>query len=126
MPRFHSLRDAVAATIRDGGMVAMEGFTCLILPAAMAGACGAGAAKGSTRLVNDLCVVQRDAETKEMTVTPIRPGLTPEQIQSNIGWPVRYAAEVTEVTETPPPTTQRPAVLRELYARAEQARGDQS
>jgi len=79
--------------------------------------------KGPTKLVTDLCVFEPDVESKEMTVTSIHPGVTREKIQENTGWQVRCAANVTE---TPPPTTQELAVLRELHARTKQAHGDQA
>jgi glutaconate CoA-transferase subunit B len=77
--------------------------------------------KGPTKLVTDLCVFEPDTQSKEMTVTSIHPGVTREQIQHNTGWQVRYAGDVTE---TPPPTTQELAVLRELHARTKRAHGD--
>jgi glutaconate CoA-transferase subunit B len=77
--------------------------------------------KGPTRLITDLCLFEPDAETKEMTVTSIHPGVTREKIQENTGWPVRYAAQVAE---TPPPSAQELSVLRELHARAAKAHGE--
>jgi glutaconate CoA-transferase subunit B len=65
-------------------------------------------------------VFEPDGETKEMTVVSIHPGLTREQIKENTGWAVRYAAKVGE---TPAPTTQELAVLRELNARTARAHG---
>jgi glutaconate CoA-transferase subunit B len=76
--------------------------------------------KGPTKLVTDLAVFEPDAETKEMTVVSIHPGVTREQIQENTGWAVRYAANVGE---TPAPTGQELAVLRELNARTARAHG---
>ncbi|MGE0749391.1 MAG: CoA-transferase subunit beta [Variibacter sp.] len=77
--------------------------------------------KGPTRLITDLCLFEPDAETKEMTVTSIHPGVTREKIQENTGWPVRYAAQVAE---TPPPSMQELSVLRELHARTAKAHGE--
>jgi glutaconate CoA-transferase, subunit B len=76
--------------------------------------------KGPTKLVTDLAVFEPDAETKEMTIVSIHPGVTREQIQENTGWTVRYAAKVGE---TPPPTAQELEVLRELNARTARAHG---
>ncbi|MFL4967571.1 MAG: CoA-transferase subunit beta [Xanthobacteraceae bacterium] len=76
--------------------------------------------KGPTKLVTDLAVFEPDAETKEMTVVSIHPGVTREQIQENTGWAVRYAGEVGE---TPAPTVQELEVLRELNARTARAHG---
>jgi glutaconate CoA-transferase subunit B len=77
--------------------------------------------KGPTKLVTDLAIFAPDAESKEMTVTSIHPGVTREQIQANSGWPVHYAADVSE---TPAPTDQELSVLREVHARTARAHGD--
>jgi glutaconate CoA-transferase subunit B len=76
--------------------------------------------KGPTRLMTDLCVFEPDAETREMTIVSIHPGVTRERIAENTGWPVRYGANVTE---TPPPTDLELEVLRELQARTARAHG---
>ena len=76
--------------------------------------------KGPTKLMTDLCVFEPDAQSKEMTVVSLHPGVTRAQIAENTGWPVRFAASVTE---TPPPTAQELDVLRELYARTARAHG---
>jgi glutaconate CoA-transferase, subunit B len=47
--------------------------------------------------------------------------VTRDDIKANTGWPVRYAADVTE---TPAPTEQELSVLRELHARTARAHGD--
>ncbi len=77
--------------------------------------------KGPTRLVTDLCIFEPDAQTREMTVVSIHPGVTREQIQENTGWTVRYAAKVED---TPPPTAKELEVLRELHARTARAHGE--
>jgi glutaconate CoA-transferase, subunit B len=76
--------------------------------------------KGPTKLMTDLCVFEPDADTREMTVVSIHPGVTREQIAENTGWPVRYAANVVE---TKPPTAQELEVLRELHGRTARAHG---
>jgi glutaconate CoA-transferase subunit B len=76
--------------------------------------------KGPTRLITDLCVFAPDAQTKEMTVVSIHAGVTRDQIADNTGWPARYAADVAD---TPPPTAQELATLRELHARTARAHG---
>jgi len=77
--------------------------------------------KGPTKLVTDLAVFEPDAESKEMTVVSIHPGVTREKIAAHTGWPVRYAASVAE---TPAPTAQELEVLRELNARTARAHGE--
>src|SRR5262245_27608730 len=79
------------------------------------------ATKGPTKLVTDLAIFEPDPETKEMTVTSIHPGVTRDAIKANTGWPVRYAADVTE---TSAPSEQELAVLQELHARTARAHGD--
>ena len=79
------------------------------------------ATKGPTKLVTDLAVFEPDAESKEMTVVAIHPGVTREKIAAHTGWPVRYAISVAE---TPAPTAQELEVLRELNARTARAHGE--
>ncbi|HET7680699.1 MAG TPA: CoA-transferase, partial [Xanthobacteraceae bacterium] len=76
--------------------------------------------KGPSKLVTDLCVFEPDPTSKEMTVVSIHPGVTRDQIQENTGWPLRFAAAVTE---TPPPTAQELETLRALQARTAAAHG---
>jgi glutaconate CoA-transferase subunit B len=77
--------------------------------------------KGPTKLITDLCIMEPDPKTKEMTVVSIHPGVTREQIQENTGWSVRYA---DKVTETPAPTGTELKVLRELNERTARAHGE--
>jgi glutaconate CoA-transferase subunit B len=74
--------------------------------------------KGPTRIVTDLCVMQPDEATSELTVVAMHPGVTREQISDNTGWAIKFAAQVAE---TPPPDTTELAVLRDLHARTKAA-----
>ncbi len=74
--------------------------------------------KGPTRLITDLCLFEPDPETSEMTVTSIYPGVTRDAIQAQCGWPVRFAADVSE---TVAPNGNELAVLRDLQSRTRQA-----
>jgi glutaconate CoA-transferase subunit B len=74
--------------------------------------------KGPTRVITDLCVMRPDAATSELTVVAMHPGVSREQIADSTGWPMRFAAQVAE---TPPPSTQELAVLRDLHARTKAA-----
>jgi glutaconate CoA-transferase, subunit B len=76
--------------------------------------------KGPTRVITDLCVLQPDPHSRELTVTSLHPGVTREQVSAACGWPVRYA---DAVGETPAPTAQELAILRDLQARTAQAHG---
>ena len=40
--------------------------------------------------------MEPDAETKELTVVAMHPGVTREQIADATGWPVKFAAKVAE------------------------------
>ena len=76
--------------------------------------------QGPTKLVTDLCIFEPDAASREMTVVSIHPGVTPEKIRENTGWPVRFAAKLAE---TPPPTAHELETLRALHARTAAAHG---
>jgi len=74
--------------------------------------------KGPTRLVTDLCVMEPDGVSKELTVVSIHPGVTREQIADNTGWRIKYAANVAD---TPAPNCEELSVLRDLQARTQAA-----
>jgi len=74
--------------------------------------------KGPTRVITDLCVLEPDEDTSELTVTAIHPSVTREQITNATGWSVKFAAKVAG---TAPPTAQELEVLRDLHARTKAA-----
>jgi glutaconate CoA-transferase subunit B len=76
--------------------------------------------KGPTKLITDLCILEPDPVTKEMTVASIHPGVARDEITQNTGWPVRFASNVAQ---TPAPTADELGVLRELHARTARAHG---
>lgn len=75
---------------------------------------------GPTRVITDLCVFEPDAETKELTVAGLHPGVTAGEVRDATGWPVRFA---DRLTETAPPTARELEALRELHARTARAHG---
>jgi glutaconate CoA-transferase subunit B len=79
--------------------------------------------QGPTKVITDLCVFEPDANSRELTVVSLHPGISREAVQAQCGWPVRYAAQLTV---TAPPSEQELAVLRELQQRTRLAHGDQS
>lgn len=79
------------------------------------------ATKGPTRIVTDLCVMEPDPVTKELTVTALHPGVTRDHVTAATGWPVRFAGEVGV---TPAPTPAELKVLRDLQARTKAAHGE--
>ena len=74
--------------------------------------------RGPTLLVTDLCILRPAAETNEMIVTGIHPGVTRRQITEATGWEVRFA---DQVEETAPPSRLELDALRDLHARTAQA-----
>ena len=74
--------------------------------------------KGPTRIMTDLCVMEPDAVTRELTVVSLHPGVDREKVRSECGWAVRFA---NNVSETPPATAAELAVLRDLQARTARA-----
>jgi glutaconate CoA-transferase subunit B len=74
--------------------------------------------KGPTRLITDLAVLEPDEESREMTVVSIHPGVTRDEIADATGWFIKFAAKVAD---TPPPTPEELAVLRDLHARTRAA-----
>ena len=76
--------------------------------------------EGPALLVSDLCIMRPDADTKELQVTSLHPGVTRERVAAETGWLVTFAATVEE---TPPPSARELAVLRDLHARTAAAHG---
>jgi glutaconate CoA-transferase, subunit B len=74
--------------------------------------------KGPTKVMTDLCVMEPDSDSKELTVVSLHPGVSREQVQAACGWPLRFAEDLAE---TPAPTTEELTVLRDLHARTERA-----
>jgi glutaconate CoA-transferase, subunit B len=79
------------------------------------------ATKGPTKVITDLCVLEPDPETKELTVVSLHPGVTREAVQEACGWQLRFAETVGE---TPSPTVAELSVLRDLHARSKRAHGE--
>jgi glutaconate CoA-transferase subunit B len=76
--------------------------------------------KGPTRVMTDLCVLEPDEATRELTVVSLHPGVSQEAVQAQCAWKLGFA---NEVGETPPPTEEELGVLRELQARTARAHG---
>jgi len=73
---------------------------------------------GPVKVITDLCVMEPDRESRELTVTSLHPSVTRDQAQSATGWSLRFAADVPE---TAPPTDEELAVLRQLRLETENA-----
>ena len=73
---------------------------------------------GPTRVITDLCVLEPDPHTRELTVVSLHPGVTEAGVREACGWPLKMAAERRE---TSPPTEEELRVLRDLQARTSRA-----
>jgi glutaconate CoA-transferase subunit B len=78
--------------------------------------------RGPTRIMTDLCVLEPDAATCELTVTSLHPGVTQEAARAACGWPLRFSDRLA-ATAAPSETELR--VLRELQARTDAAHRDE-
>ena len=74
--------------------------------------------KGPTAVITDLGILTPDPDTKELTLTSVHPGIAPEKVVENTGWPLKLAANLAT---TEPPSDNELAVLRDLHARTERA-----
>src|SRR5215813_5181220 len=79
--------------------------------------------KGPVAVVTDLCIMQPDEATKELTVTQLHPGVSREQVVKATGWEVRFAGQLEE---TPVPTATELETLRDLERRTRLAHGDRT
>jgi glutaconate CoA-transferase subunit B len=50
--------------------------------------------RGVTAVITDLCVLEPDPDTLELTLTQLHPGVTAERVLEATGWPLRVAGEV--------------------------------
>jgi glutaconate CoA-transferase subunit B len=78
------------------------------------------ATKGPTRVITDLCVLEPDPQSRELTVTTLYPHATREAVQESCGWPLKFAGDLSEED---PPTAVELETLRELQERTRRAHG---
>jgi glutaconate CoA-transferase subunit B len=79
--------------------------------------------KGPTKVITDLCVLEPDPATRELTVVTLHPAVAATAVQAQCAWKLRFA---DHVGETPPPSEEELAVLRELQARTDRAHGGEA
>jgi acyl CoA:acetate/3-ketoacid CoA transferase beta subunit len=72
---------------------------------------GLPANSGPYRVITDLAVYGFDAQTKEMRLVSIHPGVTVEQVQANSGFNIHIP---DEVPFSPAPTADDRRILREI------------
>jgi glutaconate CoA-transferase subunit B len=70
------------------------------------------------RVITDLGVLVPDAESGELTLSHVHPGVNVDRVRAATGWPLRVAVELAE---TDPVTPEELGVLRELEARSARA-----
>jgi hypothetical protein len=66
---------------------------------------------GPAKVITDLCVMEPDPATRELTVTSVHPGVTRDRIQAATAWQIRIA---DSVTETAAPSTIELEMLRRV------------
>jgi glutaconate CoA-transferase subunit B len=79
--------------------------------------------QGPVAVITDLCILEPDPVTRELTVASIHPGIARAAIDGATGWPVRY---LSRVATTDPPTSHELQTLRELQKRTAAAHGGAS
>jgi len=77
--------------------------------------------KGPVAVVTDLCLMEPDPISRELTVTQLHPGITREQIVKATAWEIRFAEELKE---TPVPSPLELETLRDLERRTKLAHGN--
>jgi glutaconate CoA-transferase subunit B len=77
--------------------------------------------KGPVAVVTDLCIMEPDDVTKELTVTQLHPGVTRDQVAKATGWEIRFAQNLEE---TPAPRSTELETLRDLERRTNIAHGN--
>jgi glutaconate CoA-transferase subunit B len=76
--------------------------------------------KGPAAVITDLCILEPDPVTRELTVVAMHPGVARAKLEASTGWPIRYAARVST---SEPPSTLELATLRNLVQRTALAHG---
>jgi glutaconate CoA-transferase, subunit B len=77
--------------------------------------------RGPTAVITDLCILEPDPASKELTVTSVHPGVSRDRIVEATAWPIRFGADAA-TTEPPGETVLE--VLRDLQARTRRAHGE--
>lgn len=74
--------------------------------------------KGPTRVITDLGILEPHAESRELELTFIHPGIAVDQVKAACGWPLKIS---DRLAETPLPTNLELSTLRDFKARSEAA-----
>ena len=76
--------------------------------------------EGPVLIVTDLCMMRPHAETRELEVVSLHPGVSRDKVRENTGWDVRFAETVDS---TAPPSVLELQTLRDLNDRTARAHG---
>ena len=79
--------------------------------------------KGPVAVITDLGILTPDPDTKELTLTSVHPGVSPDAVVAATGWPLKVAASLET---TAPPTAEELRVLRDLQSRTARAHAGQA
>ncbi|MEQ1883663.1 MAG: CoA-transferase [Bryobacteraceae bacterium] len=79
--------------------------------------------KGPVAVITDLGILTPHAQTKELVLTSVHPGVNVEQVVAETGWPLQVADPVQTTTA---PTELELRVLRELNERTAKAHAGQA
>jgi glutaconate CoA-transferase subunit B len=74
--------------------------------------------KGPTRVITDLCVMEPDPDSRELTVVSLHPGVARDAVQAQAGWELKFS---NSTAETVAPTVDELSVLRDLHERTKLA-----
>jgi glutaconate CoA-transferase subunit B len=77
------------------------------------------AGRGPVRVITDLGVLEPDPATRELVLTGVHAGVTPEAVRAATGWPLRTADPIATLAS---PDARELAVLRDLQRRTARAR----
>ncbi len=76
--------------------------------------------EGPAKVITDLCIMEPDPASRELTVTSLHPGVSRDQVARETGWPVRFS---DTLLETPEPAAAELDALRSLRAATARAHG---
>ena len=83
------------------------GHRCRGVPRSALGLPGAGPVK----VITDKAILESDAETGELVLAALYPGMSPDEVRAGVGW--RLASRTT-LREVAPPEARELVLLREV------------
>lgn len=71
--------------------------------------------RGPSKVFTDLCILEPDPDSNELTLTALHPGVTVGDVKDVTGWALRVAEPVEEL---PPPDIETLGILRDVLERS--------